>query len=184
EVAANHDGALSSQWIPDDLTLRSVDRYLDFLEARRKLLAEVANQLLDGLHQGDLTKADVVGVGGAGVGDEPDDELHALSDWCAELGLARPDISGEIVDDETGEPLVYPDAAWPEGMQRGLGEKVALLLERDEETEARLGELGYRFFTSRHALEHYVEELLNIDLDGDGVIGPAADDIAVVRASD
>lgn len=172
EVAANHDGALISQWIPDDLTLRSIDRYLDFLEARRKLLAEVANQLLDGLHQGDLTKADVVGVGGAGVGDEPDDELRALSDWCAELGLARPDISGEIVDDETGEPLVYPDAAWPEGMQRGLGEKVALLLERDEETEARLGELGYRFFTSRHALDHYVEELLNIDLDGDGVIGP------------
>ncbi len=172
EVAANHDGALTSQWVPEDTALRSTDRYLDFLAARRGLLAEAANALLEGLHEGELTKAEVVGVGGAGVSDEPDDVLRALSNWCADLGLARPDISGEIVDEETGEPLVYPDAAWPEGMQRGLVEKIALLLERDEEAESRLGELGYRFFTSRQSLEHYVEELLNIDLDGDGVIGP------------
>ena len=59
-------------------------------------------------------------------------------------------------------------------MQQGLGEQVALLLERDEESEARLGELGYRFFTSIHALRHYVEELLNVDLDGDGIIGPTS----------
>ena len=171
EVSGNHGGALNSQWIPEDRALWEIDRYLDFLEARRRLLSEAANSLLDGLRVGKLS-LEVVGSGVGAVTDEPYDELKALSDWCASLGLARPDISGEIVNDETGEPLVYPDAAWPEGMQRGLGEKIALLLEEDEETKSRLGEIGYRFFTSRQALEHYVEELLNVDLDGDGVIGP------------
>ncbi len=173
EVATANARVLASQWIPTDRSLWDSHRYLDFLEARRQLLAAAANALLDGL-SGDAVGADVAGSGGSRVEDEPDAELTELSDWCAELGLARPDISGEIADDETGEALVYPDAVWPDGMQQGLGEQVALLLERDEESEARLGELGYRFFTSIHALRHYVEELLNVDLDGDGIIGPTS----------
>ena len=40
----------------------------------------------------------MAGSGGSRVEDEPDAELTELSDWCAELGLARPDISGEIAD--------------------------------------------------------------------------------------
>lgn len=146
------------------------------------MLADAANALLDGLREGQLL-VDVISGGGA-VADEPSDELQDLSDWCARLGLARPDISGEIVDDETGEPLVYPDAAWPEGMQRGLGEKVGLLLEPDEETESRLGELGYRFFTSRRALVHYVEVLLNVDLDGDDIVGSVDEDEPGISVSE
>jgi hypothetical protein len=57
-------------------------------------------------------------------------------------------------------------------MQEGRSEPIALILERDEEAEARLGELGYRFFTTDQAVRHYIEVLLNIDLDGDGVVGP------------
>lgn len=171
QVSDNHPSALGSQWIPDEVALRQTDAYLGFLQARRRLLAEETNRLLDRLGDGHTTH-DVAGGGGGAISDEPTDELQQLSDWCAALGLARPDISGEIVDEETGEPLVYPDAAWPEGMQQRLGQKVALLLEPDEEMESRLGELGFRFFTSRQALEHYVEELLNVDLDGNGVTGP------------
>lgn len=170
-VAENHDGALASQWIPSDPALHDLGRYLDFLEARRALLADATNALLDGLNAG-VVVADVVGSGSGAVGEEENHELSTLGAWCEGLGLARPNIPGEILDDETGEALAYPDAVWPEGMQQGLSEKVALLLEKDEETESRLGELGFRFFTSRGALSHYVEELLNLDLDGDGVIGP------------
>lgn len=180
EVAKSHPGALESQWIPLDRALWEPERYPDFLAARRAMLAEAINTLLDGLQEGKVTKELAIGIGG--VSDDPDAELKAISNWCAELGLARPDISGEIVDEDTGEPLVYPDAAWPDGMQRGRSEKVALLLERDEETESRLGELGYRFFTSPKALEHYVEELLNVDLDGDGVVGPVEHDAHAVMA--
>lgn len=80
-------------------------------------------------------------------------------------------MPAEIVDPSSGEALVYADAAWPDGLQVGRSEKVALVLSRDEETEARLGALGYRFFMSEQALRHYVEELLNVDLDGYGVVG-------------
>jgi hypothetical protein len=37
---------LAEQWIPDDLELRSLDRFPDFLAARRRLLANVLNELL------------------------------------------------------------------------------------------------------------------------------------------
>ncbi len=34
----------------------------------------------------------------------------------------------------------------------------------------------YRFFTDERSLRHYVEELLNVDLDGDGVVGERQSD--------
>ncbi len=48
---------------------------------------------------------------------------------------------------------------------------MALLLSPDPETEAHLGERGYRFFTSTRRLVWHLEELLGIDVDGDQVIG-------------
>jgi hypothetical protein len=47
EVKAKHPGALASQWIPQDRALWRIDRYPDFLEARRDLLANAANAFLD-----------------------------------------------------------------------------------------------------------------------------------------
>jgi hypothetical protein len=45
EVEEEHPGALQSQWIPTDRALWRIDRYADFLAARRDLLAQAANQL-------------------------------------------------------------------------------------------------------------------------------------------
>lgn len=168
-VQREHPDALASHWISDDPGLWSLDAYLDFLTDRRQRLAAAANSILDGLLGGEavaeIVRSPVV------VEDDDDDPLVELSDWCAELGLSRPEIAEPVVDQETGEPLVYPDAHWPEGMQQGMSEQVALLIESDNESEERLGELGYRFFTTTGSLRHYVEELLNIDLDGDGIVG-------------
>lgn len=169
EAEAAHAGVLASQWITDDRALWEIESYPQFLAERRRRLAAATNSFLDGLRSGQPT-ADVQGVG-SGVEDTDDDALGTLSEWCASLGLARPEYPAEIVDPDTGEPLVYADAAWIEGMQVERSEKVALLLDRDEEAEARLGELGFRFFTSERALRMYVEELLNADLDGDGIVG-------------
>lgn len=175
KVAGNHAGALDSQWITSNPDLWRVEGYPEFLADRRSKLAAAANDLLDHLRSGSGT-TEVLGTSG-GVEDTTDhgDDLSALGDWCASLGLARPVAPAEITEPETGEVLVYADAAWSDGMQVGRSEKVALVLERDEETEARLGELGYRFFTTQQALHHYVEELLNIDIDDDGVIGSTDD---------
>ena len=49
KVEDKYPGALASQWIPLDPELWQMGRYLDFLEARRVLLAEAANQFLNSL---------------------------------------------------------------------------------------------------------------------------------------
>ena len=51
EIEKNHPGALASQWIPLDTALWRLDRYRDFLEARKTLLADEANtRFADLLH--------------------------------------------------------------------------------------------------------------------------------------
>ena len=47
-----HPAALASQWIPQDPALWRIDRYPDFLAARRELLAEAANAFLAQLRFG------------------------------------------------------------------------------------------------------------------------------------
>ena len=175
EVDGEHVGALTSQWITDDRSMWEVDRYAEFLTDRRARLAAATNELLASLRAGSSTS--VVGSSG-GVGEDTDvesEDLRRLIPWCDSLGLARPDVPAEIVDPESGEALVYADAAWLDGMQTGRTERVALVLDPDAETEARLGALGFRFFRSHRELHGYVEELLNADLDGDDVIGEPDD---------
>ncbi len=181
KVDEAHPDVLPSQWIPADTQLRAMDRFEDFLEARRQLLANATNEFLDGLRSGH--SADVAGVGGGvAAGEDDESELRGLSDLCASLGLARPEVPGVVVDAETGEALVYADAAWHEGVQVGMSEQVALLLEPDAESEARLGELGYRFFTSEESLRHYLEVLLDRDIDGDGHVGEPEEEATVAPA--
>ena len=80
-------------------------------------------------------------------------------------------IDFELVDPESGELQALADLAWPEGVQEGLTDPVAFLTEPDSEMEERLNELGYRFFTSEERLIWYLEKLVGVDIDGDGVLG-------------
>lgn len=163
-VEADQPGALESQWIPTDPSLWKTNRYLDFLAARRELLAAAANRLLSGLLAGEA-------VGGGGkVGDGPrvvvttaseeDEPLDDVQRLVAQLGLAAPETHFELVDDISGEVLAVADLAWPDGVQPGLTQRVAFLLESDPELERRLGEMGYQFFVSKEALAHYLDELV------------------------
>ena len=74
EVEERHPGALASQWIPSDPGLWRVDRYLDFLAARRELLAGAANAFLDQLRSGSgrcgtgYEETGYAGAGYAGAG--------------------------------------------------------------------------------------------------------------------
>jgi hypothetical protein len=54
EIEQNHPGALASQWIPTDPVLWKMEHYLDFLDARRELLAIETNKRLAELPHGDL----------------------------------------------------------------------------------------------------------------------------------
>ncbi len=53
EVEERFPGALTSQFIPMDTQLWQLDRYRDFLRARRELIADGINGFLDGLIGGD-----------------------------------------------------------------------------------------------------------------------------------
>ena len=52
-VEKNHPGALASQWIPMDPALWRIDRYRDFLEARKALLAAETNRRFAALLHGE-----------------------------------------------------------------------------------------------------------------------------------
>ncbi|MDP9372678.1 MAG: DUF262 domain-containing protein [Chloroflexota bacterium] len=165
EVERRHPGALASQWIPTDRELWRVERYRDFLRARQELLAAAANQFLDGL---------LVAAPAAGEADYPtelrapavvveetpaeEEEILELLSWLEERGLPWPELNLELVDPNTGEVQAVIDAAWPRGIQEGYSQPVALLLNESQETEVRVGEVGYRFFTSPEALRTYIEQ--------------------------
>lgn len=184
EVEERNPGVLRSQWIPMDESLWSIDRYPEFLKARRRLLAAAANEMLENLEAGreaahtDLPSPAAYSLATARPIDEPpshededDPEVVAILALAKELAIAAPESHHEICDDETGTVLAVADVAWPQGIQTGRTEPVALLLSPDPETEAHLGERGYRFFTSTRRLVWHLEELLGFDIDGDQAIG-------------
>lgn len=148
-------GALASQWIPTDPALWQLDRYEDFLSARRELLARAANEFLDGLWVGGVAAAPhtqpeaVVAASPVGVVEddaEAVEELQPLLGWIVANGLPEPALSHEIASGDTGEAIAVADAAWPSGVQVGLTEPIALLLDGDSrETDAVAA--GFKVFT-------------------------------------
>ena len=184
EAEARNPGVLRSQWIPEDEDLWAIERYPEFLAARRSLLAEAANELLDTLRAGHQSRHDETGTTPAGIpappetlaqpaslDDEDDPDIIAVLALARDLGITPPEPHHEVCDDDTGEVLAATDVAWPDGIQPGLTEPVALLLAPDPDAEAHLGERGYRFFTSVRRLVWHLEELLGVDIDGDEIIG-------------
>jgi hypothetical protein len=161
-VEAMHPGALASQWIPQDPALWRIDRYPDFLAARRELLAAAANSFLDQLGSGSaagsgppLERLTVVTEEIADVDSRPD-QVMALVAELAELGCADPAVDCEVSDPATGEVLAIAEACWPEGLRPGQGDPVILELDPAEADLARLKELGYEVFTSVGSLRSHV----------------------------
>lgn len=161
-VEAMHPGTLAAQWIPQDPALWRVDRYPDFLAARRELLAAAANSFLGQLRSGDipgpgrpLARLTIVAEETEGD-DAPGNQVRALVAELAELGCADPAIDCEVSDPATGEVLAVAEACWPEGLQPGLGDPVILELDPAAADLPRLRELGYEVFTSARSLREHV----------------------------
>ena len=202
EVAERFPGALESHWIPMDPELWRIERYPEFLEARRELLARAGNAFLDDLLHGvepavSLPDEEAPAAAGAahvasGVSAPPAEEatapagteeaipgsidsdeelelLESLNRWVAEVGFAEGELEYELVDEESGAPLAVLDLAWPEGLQPGLSEPVAVLLDEPPETEERANHAGFRFFSDPEAFRGYVtKRLLGVEAGGSG----------------
>lgn len=168
EVSANWPGALESQWIPTDRELWEVKHYHRFLEARRRLLSDAANEMLTTLRAGVMPPGDtppptiphrsIVADVDLGVVD-PDDEATILANanrWALEHGLPAGEMAYDLVDDETNE-LVALDLAWPFGLQVGFSQPVALLIDEDEPVRRVAIEAGFKVFTTLEGFCRHVE---------------------------
>ena len=169
EIEARCPGALASQWIPMDRELWQTENYPQFLEERQRLLATAANTLLDELlHDTSIaepisgprtegtvpTRAEEEVPGGIEDAEE-EEALRALNDWVREQGLPEGQMEHELSHPETGEPLAILDLAWPNGLQQGYSDPVALLLGEGQETLQIANDHGYRHFTNAEAFKQY-----------------------------
>ena len=171
EVAARDPKLLEEHCIPMDRDLWEIPRYQDFLQARRVLLAEAGNRLLKNLlhgdapritdHDGMMTSGDPSAVQVPGSIDS-DDEFEALidlNDWMTKQGLPEGELEYELADDDSGQPLAVLDLAWPDGLQPGLTQPVALLFDETRDTEKAANLAGFLFFTAVDDLRQHVQKL-------------------------
>ncbi|MFC3994382.1 DUF262 domain-containing protein [Nocardiopsis sediminis] len=159
EVEARHPGALASQWIPGDPELWRTDRYLDFLAARRELLAQAAQSFLSELRSGERSSArelHPVTVLTAEADDPRTAQVEALIEELLRAGCSQPETDSTIGDPITGRELAVAEAYWPHGLQTGQGAPVVLELDPDRADLERLRELGYEVFTTAEALLGFV----------------------------
>lgn len=165
EVQAAHPGALASQWIPMDPELWKIERFGEFLEARRSLLAAELNRRMEELLHGDsrwlggpaAAAPARPAVGGGIASDEEEAELEGLNDWIESEGLPRGILAYDLADAETGAQLAVLDLAWPSGLQEELSQPVAVLLDEEAATIRTASEAGFRCFTDSKSFRRYVK---------------------------
>lgn len=159
-------GAVESHWIPMDRSLWRVENYLDFLAARRELLAEASNKFLDSLHAGRVAEADIglpivdrsaQPVPGGVVNEGEDRLIRECNEWVIAQGLPEGEYAYDLADSETGDSLAIFDLAWPDGLQSGLSQPVALLINEGQEVEEIANRAGFRYFTDVQQFRTYVE---------------------------
>ena len=165
EIEENHPGALASQWIPADKTLWKIENYFDFLEERKRLLAEEFNSRMKELLHGDdrwlepiSTTQKVVEIIEGSI-EEIEDEEHLLEElnrWVMEQGIKPGVLSYDFSDPDTGEQKAVFDLAWPEGIQTQLSQPIAVLLNEPAEVIATASQAGYQCFTDIQSFKQYL----------------------------
>lgn len=157
-------GALETHWIPMNADLWKIENYRAFLAARRELLAAAANTFLRSLYDGTGAQATVAAAvmdqpqgAPARIESEEERAVHDLNDWVIGKGLPSGEFNYELVDSDSGAARATCDLAWPNGIQEGLSQPVALLIEREPEAVAAANRAGYRYFTDIEDLRIYIE---------------------------
>ena len=164
DVEADHPGALASQWIPTDPELWKVENYLDFLAARRELLAIETNRRMEELLHGDSRwlhgsaspEQEPMTIPGGVASEEEEAELEALNEWVEAQGLPRGQMAFDYTDPNTGALRAVLDLAWPDGVQEQLSQPLAVLLNEDGATLAIAAAAGYRCFTRKQDFLDYM----------------------------
>lgn len=165
EFADRNPQAVASHWIPMDRALWKLENYVEFLAARRQLLAKAANEFLESLLAGSLPYVESVpSVLEREIELSPgridsDDELKLLEEikyWVEQQGLS-PDgeIGFELLEDGTNRVLAVLDLVWERDLQNRNTDPVALIID-DDEALKMAQQHGYRCFTDSEEFKQYV----------------------------
>jgi hypothetical protein len=165
EIEAAHPGALASQWIPQDPALWKIERFHDFLEARKILLAAEINQIMEKLLHGDnhwlitpTTQPSLVAKPSVEISiEEEETQLAALNEWLASEKLPCGVIGYDFSDPHTGEQIAVFDIAWPNGLQESFTQPIAILLNESSETIAIASQAGFQCFTNTQDFKNHVQ---------------------------
>ena len=158
ELVAQNPTAVKSHWIPMDPELWKIENYDKFLEARRELLAKAANEFLDSLYNGTCEETPIehfVSRENVHIDVSEDDVIQEVMKWMDENGLPSGLPNFALID--SNNETVIIDLAWPDGIQAGLSEPVALLLNEPIEIHAKVSQNGYKYFTSAEDFKAYVQ---------------------------
>jgi hypothetical protein len=165
EFSDKNPGVLESHWIPTDEYLWKIENYLDFMEARKKLLAKAANDFLNQLYSGSvkeseiqdfanrevITTTDILG----GIADEEEESIiKNINEWILSKGLPAGEFQFELIFGENKTAII--DLAWPDGIQTGLSKPVAFILNEEKELEEILNKAGFTFYTDSEDLKKYI----------------------------
>ncbi len=152
---------LESHWIPMDREWWKIQNYPLFLEERRKLLANAANEFLKNLSGGTIADVALPPTsfleGRALEGAEEERILRQTNEWIRQQDLPDGEYDIEVLDNETGEITATIDLGWPNGLQEGLSRPIALLINEDDETKEAVNQAGYLFFTDVEKFKRYIE---------------------------
>lgn len=148
-----------------DRDLWRVEQYNDFLAARRELLAKAANEFLDSLIEGTVPETAAVAVAErtvepipGGITSEAEEEaLFGLNEWVIGKGLPEGEFLFELTDPDSSEPIAVLDIAWPDGLQPGQSQPVAVLINEDLETIEGASLAGFKCFAEIETFKHHVE---------------------------
>ena len=151
-----------------DRELWLMEHYREFLSARRRLLADAANEFLDALYSG-IAKDDTVSLPmesrepellGSIANEEEEEVLLGISTWVKALGLAEGDLLYDLADELTGKAIAIIDLAWPNGLQTGFTEPVAIMINEDTDLRDRVSQSGYRVFTDEDSFKRYTSGVI------------------------
>lgn len=90
-------------------------------------------------------------------GEDEEGLLRRCNSWIADQGLPEGELMYELLDSGSGEPVAILDLAWPNGLQEGLSQPVALLLDEPIEVEEAVNRAGFTFFTTVESFHGYVQ---------------------------
>ena len=158
EFVTQNPAAVKSHWIPMDPELWKLENYDRFLEARRELLAKAANEFLDSLYNGTCVETPIehfVSRENVHVDVSEDEVIQEVMQWMDENGLPLGLPNFAMIDSNNDTVII--DLAWPDGIQPGLSEPVALLLNEPIETHAKVSQNGYQYFTTAEDFKAYVK---------------------------